>query len=458
MSEEWRRKDFYKPRVLIDTDRILDPQFSDGLLCITGAQIEMLRNLTQYLKRRSTFASEYHEGYYLAPSEEEWDQLQAIVAELEETLMGCEGIETQLEAIATQLACLCSAANRAREDGAASQKLIDDYLDDGTLIPVDTYGGTTPAEDDRCALAQLVYWQAWWVVVNLIGPLDELVIDLLMPALIALLGTLAGAPIVGIPAALLIMAVRGLLEAKNLGVLPDILSTWEDAQEDIICALYLGLETGYRSAENAAMQVITALPVISLADKVALHCLVCPWAMMVAQEALENETEFAVDHVEAGYCVDCAIIEGSDWWALRFPRATDTVVILHPEGVYWEAGCWEYALPAGWVSNGVVLDVWEHTGCDLKRMGAFEAGCSGSEFWGNQSAGDLTEGEFFCVNGTGIDEVECKAMLCPDATDKTNVYVRTGPLTVNCGFHLGYDCTGDARVHIKYLVMQGSPP
>lgn len=458
MSEDWRRKTFYKPRVLIDTARVLEPQFDDSLLCITGAQLEMLRNVTQYLKRRSTFCSELQEGYYLAPTQEEWDQVQAIVAELEETLMGCEGIETQLEAIAAQLACLCSAANRAVTDGSASQKLIDDYLDDGTLIPVDTYGGTTPAEADRCALAQLVYWQAWWVVVNLIGPLDELAIDLLMPALIALLGTLAGAPIVGIPAALLIMAVRGLIEAKNLGVLPDVLSTWEDAEEDIICALYRGLDTGYRAAENAAMKVIADLPVISPVDKVALHCLVCPWAMMVAQEALENATEFALDHVEAGYCADCNEIEGNDWWALYLPIASNTVEIDHPEASNWISGCWEYSLPAGWITNGVVFEVKNKVGdCQLKRMGKNEAGCNGSELWPNTSD-QLQNGVYFAVDGQSIDEVTCKATLCPGAPTLTPIYSRTGALTINGGFHLGWDCTGSADIHVKYLVMRGSPP
>jgi hypothetical protein len=296
------------------------------------------------------------------------------------------------------------------------------------------------------------------VVVNLIGPLDELVIDLLMPALIALLGTLAGAPIVGIPAALLIMAVRGLLEAKNLGVLPDVLSTWEAAEEDIICALYLGLETGYRAAENAAMQVITALPVISFADKVALHCLVCPWAMMVAQTAYDNATDFAVAHVTPGACDPCNEVEGSDWWALYLPEYVNTIEMDHPQASNWISGCWEYALPTGWVTNGVIIEVKNKTGnCQLKRMGAAEAGCSGSELWGNTSD-VLADGDYFCVMGDAIDEAECKATLSPDAIDLTNVYSRTGPLTINGGFHLGWNCEGAADIHVKWLIMRGAIP
>lgn len=319
MSEVWRRKTYYDPRVLIDVGRVLEPRFGDSMLCITGAQLELLRNLTQYLHRRSTFADEYYTDYYICADNDDWDALQAIVAELEETLMGCEEITTKLDDIATQLACLCSAAKRAVTDGTSLAPIIDGYLTDGTLIPYDTYGGTTALEDERCALAQLVYWQAWQVVVNLIGPLDELAVDLLMPVLVGFIATLAGGPVVGIPAALLIMLVRGLVEEKVGGTLGDVLSTWEDAQEDIICAVYVGLATGYREAERLAMEEIVSLPVISPVAMVALHCLVCPWAIMAAKEAYDNASDFAIENVTPGYCVDCDEVQGRTFYDVTWP-------------------------------------------------------------------------------------------------------------------------------------------
>jgi len=457
MSEDWRRKSFYKPRVLIDTERILDPQFSDGLLCITGAQIEMLRNVTQYLKRRSTFASEYHDGYYLAPTEAEWDQVQAIVAELEETLMGCEGIETQLENIATQLACLCAAANRAVTAGEATPKLIDDYLDDGTLIPVGTYDATTPLEAERCALAQLVYWQAWWVVVNLIGPLDELAIDLLMPALIALLGTLAGAPIVGIPAALLIMVVRGLLEAKNLGMLPDVLSVWEDAQEDVICALYLGLEGGYRAAEKKAMQVVFDLPVISPVDKVALHCLICPWAMMVAQQALDNATDFATDHVETGYCSDCDEIEGSDWFARYvFPPLGDVTLDHSVDGQYWVNNGVCGTMPAAEVC-GVVYEILEVSGLPI-RTTQNGADCEGDKLLPDGGSPRNAPELFYNYKQGTHDYTEARDTLAPGGTLDEGITQKTGPGTWEAAFNMGWDGIGEGLVRVRWIVYEGSPP
>lgn len=88
MSESERRRRLPYTRVLIETERILDPQFNDMVAFLSGAQLEMLRNLTQYLHRRSTFSEDVDAVGYLTPSTEDWDSIQAIVADLEETLMG----------------------------------------------------------------------------------------------------------------------------------------------------------------------------------------------------------------------------------------------------------------------------------------------------------------------------------------------------------------------------------
>lgn len=88
MAESERRRKYRYNRVLIETERILDPQFDDAVVYLTGAQVEMLRNVTQYLNRLDTYVTEYAEGYYLAPTAETYDSILEIVADLEETLMG----------------------------------------------------------------------------------------------------------------------------------------------------------------------------------------------------------------------------------------------------------------------------------------------------------------------------------------------------------------------------------
>lgn len=89
-GEGARRHSYVRTRILISTDDIFDSPFEDISLVLTGAELNLLRNLTQYLGRRSTFVSEYYGDYYLEPTDEDWDTLDAIVAELEYKLMGGE--------------------------------------------------------------------------------------------------------------------------------------------------------------------------------------------------------------------------------------------------------------------------------------------------------------------------------------------------------------------------------
>ena len=88
MSETARRKGYVSTRVLIDAARVLTPTFDDAVVYLTGAQLEVLRNLTQYANRQESYVAEYESGYYLTPDVDDWDDIQAIVADLEETLMG----------------------------------------------------------------------------------------------------------------------------------------------------------------------------------------------------------------------------------------------------------------------------------------------------------------------------------------------------------------------------------
>lgn len=88
MSESERRRGYRYNRVLIETARVLDPQFADAVVFLSGAQIELLRNVAQYLNRLETYVTEYNPGYYLAPTVADYDDILAIVADLEETLMG----------------------------------------------------------------------------------------------------------------------------------------------------------------------------------------------------------------------------------------------------------------------------------------------------------------------------------------------------------------------------------
>ena len=88
MVDTERLRKYHYNRVLIESARILSPQFADAVVFLSGAQIEMLRNVSQYLNRLDTYVSEYQPGYYLVPTDEDFDDILEIVADMEETLMG----------------------------------------------------------------------------------------------------------------------------------------------------------------------------------------------------------------------------------------------------------------------------------------------------------------------------------------------------------------------------------
>lgn len=88
MSVNERTRKYRYGRVLIETARVLSPAFDDAVVFLSGAQLEMLRNVTQYLRRLDTYVSEYTPGYYLTPTVADYDDILSIVADLEETLMG----------------------------------------------------------------------------------------------------------------------------------------------------------------------------------------------------------------------------------------------------------------------------------------------------------------------------------------------------------------------------------
>ncbi len=92
MTDALRRRWYFSGRVLIETARVLDPQFDGAVVALSGAQLEILRNLMMHVNRQSTFVSTYYDRYYLMPTASEWDSLQSIVADLEEKLMGNKNV------------------------------------------------------------------------------------------------------------------------------------------------------------------------------------------------------------------------------------------------------------------------------------------------------------------------------------------------------------------------------
>ena len=88
MSDPLRRHKYAFNRILIPAARILSPEFNAAYVLLTGSHVEILRNLLDYANRETTFVDAYHDGYYISPDSDDWDDIRAIVADLEEVLMG----------------------------------------------------------------------------------------------------------------------------------------------------------------------------------------------------------------------------------------------------------------------------------------------------------------------------------------------------------------------------------
>lgn len=456
MPNEWRRKAYYDKRVLIDTERILDPQFDDSVLCLTGAQLELIRNLMQYLHRRSTFASEYELGYYLAPTEQEWDNLQVIVADLEDTIMGCAEFTALLEQV---LACVCRTAQGVEQGqyiGPGTQPAIDKYLTDGGLQVEDTYGGETVVDVERCAVAQLTYWAAYDFLTEVTVPLSDTLVDIILPASMLALATMIGTSLLGIPIALFIAVLAALIFLYAEAAEANVINEYWAFKEELICALYNGLDLSYRSAESEAVQVIADMD-IGPTDKVLLHTMLAPWAIALAQTAYDNGTAWAAGHVDAGACDDCDIEEGVDWFAQRIYYPDGDVFLDHSvPGSYWEfAGvCGE--MLAGKTVCGLVFELVEGVECGCQT---WEEGpeCDGSELTGPSSEWLARDQPYYWYKSLTHDEDDAIAALSPGAEKHDELIQQTGPGLWEVDFKLGFTCTGTRLVRIKWIVYEGSP-
>lgn len=328
MSETWRTKTYYDKRVLVETSRILDNPFDASLVCLEGAELELLRNMCQYLHRRSSFVSEYHTGYYLAPSMVEWDALEAIVASLEEKLMGCTEITALLEAILAQVTCVCEQTTNSLENdlsvpdyGPSLEPVIDDYLTAGGLQAEDDYWDDTVIEADRCPIAQLAFWQAWEFTTEILQPVLSETIDILLPAAMVALATMAGTLVLAIPVGMLLALLWKLIEIIAAGSIQNVTNSMWAHKQELICAVWGGLANDYRAVEERATEVINGMSGLSPLDKVALRMLYSPWAIGLVEKAWTNQTAWAIANVDAGMCDTCT------WWFRKtwtLPPCPDT--------------------------------------------------------------------------------------------------------------------------------------
>lgn len=87
MTEEYRYR-YRSDRVLLDYRQFLPDEGPGQAVFLTYSELQMLRNMAEYLHRRETWVSQYSSGeYYDGPDDTDWDMIEALVAEMELKLM-----------------------------------------------------------------------------------------------------------------------------------------------------------------------------------------------------------------------------------------------------------------------------------------------------------------------------------------------------------------------------------
>lgn len=251
MSESWRRKRYYDKRILVFTERVVSSELPDSLICLSGPQVEMLRNITGYLRRRSTFAEGYTDEYYLAPTNEDWDTIDAIVSDLEEKLMGCQidelitAIQAQTDVLDVLRQCVCS-MSAAVEKQVAELPDMTGYVDE-TLVTYQPPGGamatfTPPATDVvRCEYAQSIYLWVYQLYTEQLLPWAESTADQLTAVIVASTAFSALAGWIGIPVAVISTIVLAIVAWGVGGSVENFVNWLWGKKDEIVCILYNSL-------------------------------------------------------------------------------------------------------------------------------------------------------------------------------------------------------------------------
>lgn len=273
------------------------------LVAVTGDQIEILSNLMNYAHRRINWCDEVIDaGRYYLPNDADWNDLQALVADLEYRLMDTCNMADLIAAI--EALCGCVTYAQSVTPGPLASAALGDGLEDGSIVypePVLLLYG----DADACAAAQTLWSMVYEYVSEIAIPLANGVFEIVVPATLALLNSWGVAVQILVSFGLTIEMLQELLQASMDANGVNTLNWLVAQKHEIVCAAY----NAYRS-EPTVMDTVVDLvnssdltfnvkPFISLAFRVFGR---------TAQ--LFKYTDWAVDRQISGYCDDCDLPEG----------------------------------------------------------------------------------------------------------------------------------------------------
>jgi hypothetical protein len=494
MSVAWRVKRYYDPRVLVPVSILTETEIPNTLVCLSGAEVALIRSLLAYATRRITWVSEYHDDHYLAPTTAEWDQIQAFTADLEDKLMsdcmtpivqaldridatlatlsdGLTPIEGEVASLASNvgdllapLECIC-----AKDPNVTVTSVIDaNWPDYPSAEQVFEWSTSTPdltipalVDAEACALAQCWYQAGFELLTEQFLPAWRFGFDDLVPAAAAAIAGITGG--IALPVVIGVYAlaelIQELLEIAYESAEANLVNWLVAHKEDIVCPLYIGLRDGGTGAalwQPVADDVVEPAGDLSAGDKILVNFWMGIIGHVAARGAQTANSAWYQSVPVAGFCDDCPepVVVGSNWWALPISEAEGALHIDHPAGSYWASGCWDKDnCPVGYGKIvAVVFEIVDVTGCAVSINSPSTCGCPYAGFWGDES-GSHPEGLYYKYHEYApINHAEAIATLCPGATELTGFNVIDPVATRSASFRLGYDCDGSADIQIKYLV------
>lgn len=479
--ENWQYRKWYKPRVVIPVSSVLDsPLPPMTLVCLDAGELAILRSLLDYCHRRSSFSVTVVTGGYYVPDAETWDLISGVVSGLEGKLMtDCSDLITSIDSIATAvlslgasvgdivseiegagaaLDCIC-AKMPIMSDSAALGPIIDAKLEDGGLDVDDPYPVVIPEGEDAdlCAISQLVPRFLYETLVEVIQPVQNKAISVLLPLALGVIAMWIGTPILAIPVGAILAMLWAGIDMWVEGELESVANAIYAIQDELKCAIYNVLVEGgdYASASSAAIDVIDEQEELSLLDKISLRSFVAPWVFAKCEQAWTSETSWAIANVSPGACEECIEYEGDTWFAVRVSIPYGDLEVDHPAGAYWKKGAVCGAIVSGETICGLVVECVTLTGaCVFKPMLGDGTVCTGDDLLPNTSL-EMAQGVtyYFYKPGTH-DEDDAIAAMCAGATKWNQLTARTGPGTWRFATDLGWNCTGYAFARVKFVVYE----
>lgn len=472
MVESWQLKRYYPPRVLISAENVTDEAVAEVLLCLSNTEVSVLLGLLEYAHRRSTWVVEHRDTVYVSPDADLWDLVQAWVATLEGKLMAgmCDQVTELLTEIrdAIELCCGSGGVNVPGSiipDNWQTVPGITRYFGYGTELPNEILLVTQ--DDERCALAQLWYQGLWEMMTEAVLPSLRTAWSSLLPAAAFALATWTGG--ITFPVVLGVWAFASLL-SQLLDVAYDVAESniqnyMMGARHDITCAMYFAFAEGSQLgdvAEAAYQRAFADAPDLSYGDKLILRLF--GWVTLLGvKRAREEATPWAEFYVVPGYCADCEEepepdIEGDDWWAQAIPDGEGRAILTKSGEASWVGGCVPLTVTHSYPLVGVVWDVTTLVGgCILKAMTAETTGCQEGESCWPDSSGDRTQGRHFNLVQDRINQAQAYTMLAPGSAVRYEFTEWDGPGTVTPAFQMGWQCTGQRQVDVRYLVFAKTP-